>query len=201
MSAPIAVNTADGVCWTRRGALRGGEALYAPEGVCDCPPFVMATLAEVAEHGIVGSADALPMPVGPAPQVAETFVPRTERSYWVDIAAALNAAESVGMSIGIDLDGTLTDRNAWSVIWDRDAKRWTVAGYDEDETEGVTTHDCGIPLTRRLACGHCPHEVCQDCDRCPCSCKCAEVTPQVQKLRMLLAGQREQAAAETGGAQ
>lgn len=67
MSAPVAVNTADGTCWTRRGALRGGEALYAPEGVCDCPPFVMATLAELAEHGIVGSADALPMPVGPAP--------------------------------------------------------------------------------------------------------------------------------------
>ncbi|MHC3392052.1 hypothetical protein ACLQ2E_21695 [Streptomyces lavendulocolor] len=35
------------------------------------------------------------------------------------------------------------------------------------------THTCGIPLTRRLDCGHCPHEVCQDCDRCPCSCCCA----------------------------
>ncbi|MEU7399952.1 hypothetical protein [Streptomyces sp. NPDC044948] len=67
MSAPVAVNTADGTCWTRRGVLRGGEALYAPEGVCSCPPFVMATLAEPAEHGIRGSADALPMPVGPTP--------------------------------------------------------------------------------------------------------------------------------------
>jgi hypothetical protein len=35
------------------------------------------------------------------------------------------------------------------------------------------THMCGIPLTRRLDCGHCPHEVCQDCDRCPCSCCCS----------------------------
>lgn len=68
MSAPVAVNTADGTCWTRRGETRGGEALYAPEGVCNCPPFAMATLAELAEHGIVGSADALPMPVGPARQ-------------------------------------------------------------------------------------------------------------------------------------
>lgn len=62
----------------------------------------------------------------------QTTVPRTERSYWVDIADALNAAERAGMAVGIDLDGTLTDHNAWSVIWDRDAKSWTVAGYDEE---------------------------------------------------------------------
>ena len=65
MSAPVAVNTADGTCWTRRGETRRGEALYAPEGVCNCPPFVMATLVELAEHGIVGSADVLPVPPGP----------------------------------------------------------------------------------------------------------------------------------------
>ncbi|MFK0062672.1 hypothetical protein ACIQTN_26025 [Streptomyces werraensis] len=68
MSAPVAVNTADGTCWTRRGEKRDGEALYAPEGVCNCPPFVMATLAELAEHGIVGSAYALPVPVREEPQ-------------------------------------------------------------------------------------------------------------------------------------
>ncbi|MGX1223184.1 hypothetical protein [Streptomyces ambofaciens] len=67
MSAPVAVNTADGTCWTRRGETRGGEALYAPEGVCNCPPFVMATLADLAEHGISGRAYALAMPVGPEP--------------------------------------------------------------------------------------------------------------------------------------
>ncbi|MEU4256320.1 hypothetical protein AB0B42_00430 [Streptomyces fradiae] len=39
--------------------------------------------------------------------------------------------------------------------------------------ESLLTHTgCGMPLTRRLECGHCPHEVCEDCDRCPCSCKC-----------------------------
>lgn len=53
-----------------------------------------------------------------------------------------------------------------------------------EETNPATafTHDCGIPLTRRLDCGHCPHEVCQDCDRCPHSCRCAtplhETTPR-----------------------
>lgn len=65
-------------------------------------------------------------------QIAEVVVPRTERSYWVAIADALNAAESAGMAVGIDLDGTLTDHNAWSVIWDRDAKQWILAGYDSE---------------------------------------------------------------------
>jgi hypothetical protein len=64
---------------------------------------------------------------------AEPFVPRTELSYWEAIAAALNAAESVGMAVSIDLDGTLTDHNAWSVVWDRDAKQWVTAGYDAEE--------------------------------------------------------------------
>jgi hypothetical protein len=58
--------------------------------------------------------------------------PKTERSLWQAIADALNAAESAGMAVGIDLDGTLTDHNAWSVIWDRDAKRWALAGYDAE---------------------------------------------------------------------
>jgi hypothetical protein len=65
VSAPLVVNTADGTVWTRRGSFRNGEALYAPEGVCSCPEFVMATLVELAEHGISGSADVLPVPVGP----------------------------------------------------------------------------------------------------------------------------------------
>lgn len=68
MSAPLVVNTRDGVCWTRRVVTSGGLALYAPESVRTCPDFVMATLEELAEHGIVGSADALPMPVREEPQ-------------------------------------------------------------------------------------------------------------------------------------
>jgi uncharacterized protein YoaH (UPF0181 family) len=68
MSAPLVVNTKDGTCWTRRTVTSGGLALYAPESVKTCPEFVMATEAELAEHGIVGSAFALPMPVAPEPQ-------------------------------------------------------------------------------------------------------------------------------------
>lgn len=63
MSAPLVVNTRDGVCWTRRAVTSGGIALYAPEGIRTCPEFVMATIDELAEQGIVGSADVLPMPV------------------------------------------------------------------------------------------------------------------------------------------
>lgn len=68
MSAPLVVNTKDGMCWTRRTVTSSGIALYAPEGVCSCPEFVMATLPELAELGIAGSADVLPMPAGPEPQ-------------------------------------------------------------------------------------------------------------------------------------
>jgi hypothetical protein len=59
--------------------------------------------------------------------------PRTERSYWQAIADALNAAEAAGLGVGIDLDGILTDHNAWSVVWNRQAKRWDVAGFEADE--------------------------------------------------------------------
>jgi len=131
-SAPLVVNTRDGACWTRRTVTEGGIALYALADVCKCPEYVMATLAELAERGIVGSADVLPMPVAPDPQApAEVFVPRTERSYWVAIAEALNAAHAAGMPVGVDLDGTLTDHNAWSVVWDRAGERWAVAGYED----------------------------------------------------------------------
>lgn len=44
---------------------------------------------------------------------------------------------------------------------------------ERDHPETDTAHDCGIPLVRRLDCGHCPHEICQDCDRCPHTCRCA----------------------------
>lgn len=65
---PLVVNTADGTVWTRREAVRDGLALYAPEKCARCPEFVMATYAELEGHGIAGSADVLPVPVGPEPQ-------------------------------------------------------------------------------------------------------------------------------------
>ncbi|MEU7597530.1 hypothetical protein AB0B79_31535 [Streptomyces sp. NPDC039022] len=63
------------------------------------------------------------------------------RSYWEAIANALNAANDTGMHVGIDLDGTLTDRDEWSVVWDRAAERWQVAPYDAEPPEAPAT--CG----------------------------------------------------------
>lgn len=73
MSAPESVRTKDGMVWTLRTVTSSGIALYAPKGVCECPAFVMATLAELAEHGIqsaelaaaVAEHGAFPVPVGP----------------------------------------------------------------------------------------------------------------------------------------
>jgi hypothetical protein len=63
---PLVVNTADGSCWTRRAVTPEGRGLYALAGsVAGAPDEVLAPLAELAELGIVGSAYALPMPVGP----------------------------------------------------------------------------------------------------------------------------------------
>lgn len=65
---PLVVNTKDGAVWMRRAVTREGRGLYAvTDAPKCCPEFVMATLTELAEHGIAGSADALPMPVGPKP--------------------------------------------------------------------------------------------------------------------------------------
>lgn len=76
------------------------------------------------------------------------------RSYWDAIADALNAALDGGLPLGIDLDGTLTDHNAWSVIWDQTAERWTVAEYDDGEPGPC---DCGEGAVHYSA-ADCPHE-------------------------------------------
>jgi hypothetical protein len=65
---PLVVNTRDGVVWLRRAVTEDGHGLYAVTDSCKCPPYLMATLAELAAHGIAGSADALPMPAGPEPR-------------------------------------------------------------------------------------------------------------------------------------
>lgn len=91
---PLAVTTRDGMSWVRRAVTQDGRGLYAPEGVCSCPEFVMATLAELAEHGIKGRdpvADAvavmgaLPVPLGhaePVPQPLEDQLTGARLSLW-----------------------------------------------------------------------------------------------------------------------
>ncbi|WP_326698020.1 hypothetical protein OG909_12120 [Streptomyces sp. NBC_01754] len=108
-------------------------------------PLLYALTAEEAVANIAVNAPAL---FATGRQAAAGFArgiarpaaaaPRTERAYWQAIADALNAVESTGRSVGIDLDGTLTDHNEYSVVWDRDAVRWAVADYD-DEGEQPST--------------------------------------------------------------
>jgi hypothetical protein len=61
------------------------------------------------------------------------MLPRTERSYWVDIADAMNAAREAGLMDDINLDD-VTDFNPSCVIWDRKAGRWVVARHAEEAT-------------------------------------------------------------------
>ncbi|MET7759758.1 hypothetical protein ABZT27_34415 [Streptomyces sp. NPDC005389] len=81
--------------------------------------------------------------VGPDP--AARVEPPTEREYWLAIAYALNAATRAGLPVGIDLDGTLTDHDAHSVVWNHEAERWEVAGYDDEDQNGAPEADPESP--------------------------------------------------------
>lgn len=72
MSAPVThdprfVNTKD-ACWVRRAVTSDGRGLYAVEGSCRCPEFLLVPLEELAAVGIVGSADVLPVPFRSEPE-------------------------------------------------------------------------------------------------------------------------------------
>ncbi|MFG2780766.1 hypothetical protein ACGFY7_23300 [Streptomyces prunicolor] len=92
---PLVVNTRDGVVWLRRAVTAEGRGLYAVTGSCSCPEFLMATLAELAAHGIAGSADVLPMPVSPA---------RTALDLDAIVARALRLASQYAMPDETDQD-------------------------------------------------------------------------------------------------
>ncbi|QCX81118.1 hypothetical protein C9F11_37675 [Streptomyces sp. YIM 121038] len=62
---PVAVTTRDGASWLRHAVSVDGRGLYAVAGaVPGVPECVLASLADLAELGIVGTADVLPVPVG-----------------------------------------------------------------------------------------------------------------------------------------
>ena len=100
---PLTVTTRDGMSWVRRAVTQDGRGLYAPEGVCSCPEFVMATLVELAEHGIKGrdpvadavaAMGALPVPVGPSllsTRTCELVEMEADRNRWKADAAELRA--------------------------------------------------------------------------------------------------------------
>ncbi|SDM76298.1 hypothetical protein [Streptomyces wuyuanensis] len=88
---PLTVTTLDGCTWTRRALTRDGRGLYALANVRECPDYVLATLLELAEHGvqcvdplatIVAEVGALPVPVGdPIPsELTEKAAPSPRRA-------------------------------------------------------------------------------------------------------------------------
>ncbi|NEA61332.1 hypothetical protein [Streptomyces sp. SID12488] len=73
MNSPTTLRTFDGAEWELRATTQTGTPLYAVKGAPTCcPPSLMATLTELAEHGIqstelaaaVAESGALPVPVG-----------------------------------------------------------------------------------------------------------------------------------------
>jgi hypothetical protein len=58
---------------------------------------------------------------------------------------------------------------------DADAVRAAVARLDQVDAaaEEDAAHHCTLPPSRRLPCGCCPHDICEDCERCGHKCKCS----------------------------
>ena len=210
MSAPLVVNTKDGVCWTRRSVTASGLALYAPEGVCKCPEFVMATLAELAEHGIVGSADVLPVPSGPVQQVPEGLEVEVTGDGWGGLQLWLRHARGgsyVGRyplsgKRGKDPSGNL----GWQRLDERDAAEIRALldsvfpTAQDDETAGLRAHaeflmrDVKRLRTRvaeleaRIEAEECrcpePAPLCQGCH---CRCHAKQADASADRLTRLLA--------------
>ena len=185
MSAPLVVNTADGTVWTRRGALRGGEALYAMAGVSDCPELVMVTLAELAEHVIVGAADVLPVPVGDPPRLLAE-----DRA---TIAGLIGEAKRAVPALLVQLAQSVHDRLAHDHSTQRED--WYCMNLTSWMGERMG------PVLRRLldaeariaeleAERHSTNEALDDAVQ-ELRRRREDVTPQVTKLRALLAGQRD----------
>ncbi|MDX3067724.1 hypothetical protein PV518_37145 [Streptomyces sp. ND04-05B] len=146
-SAPLVVNTRDGACWTRRTVTSSGIALYALADVCGCPEFVMATLPELAELGIAGSADVLPVPVGPESRSElermRLRVDEVERAYTFDTAelkrrvAELEAERhSTNESLSDAAEQLRTDRDRIAELEKREA---VVAKFVAARAEYITS--------------------------------------------------------------
>lgn len=87
---PEFVTTMDGARWERRAETADGRGLYALAGACTCPPFVMATLAELAVHGIRPTDPAPALAPAPAPE-ANASAARPEAEELAERVAALEA--------------------------------------------------------------------------------------------------------------
>lgn len=136
---PLVVNTRDGMCWKRQHVDGDGRGLYALADVTACPAYVLSSFGELAERGIVGSADVLPVPVpvGPELELALPWahaMPDGDLSGFLDdlVSAALNRWRT-------GPDGPVPDRVTLADI-ERVCREWRTpgVGYRSDpEPEAV----------------------------------------------------------------
>ena len=175
---PLVVNTQDGSCWLRRAVTRDGRGLYALEGTprC-CPEYVLASLRELAEIGLRGMADALPMPVG-----TEDSSARRDRY----AAAVLKVKSLAGLfaDVRAHVDPVMAVADAeLETLRARVAELEAAAG--DGSTRTVDEDPIAFALTPQAEALHASSgrvvEVPED------------VSPQVADLRALLARQREDA--------
>lgn len=109
---PLFVNTAGGQCWKRQHVDGDGRGLYALADVVACPAYVLASFAELAELGVVGSADVLPVPVLPEPQALSAAEVRLSQ-YGEQRGTYGSASEKALYHIALDLRKELSGQRAY----------------------------------------------------------------------------------------
>lgn len=151
MSAPRFVNTTDGMCWTRREATRDGHELYALAAVEDCPAHLMETYAELEGHGIAGSADVLPVPVGPAPRTLDVV-----EDELTGVSLSLYEEEQAYIRLRTAMFAVQRDRhNLRARVAELEAELATANGVLEDVAKARRAEVCPCPPEDPPA----PHQV------------------------------------------
>ena len=195
---PLVVNTQDGSCWMRRAVTRDGHGLYALAGsVAGVPDEVLATIPELAaDHRLASMAFALPMPMGPEPRTLDrvedelTGVSLSLYEEQLDTARlrlALASAKRWRRGLRFDLQFAEGSRQRWRTAAiaaeaERDALRAEVAELRaERHSTNEALSDAAEALRARRS-----DEPVETVTVLPAE----DVTPQVAKLRDLLAGQR-----------
>lgn len=164
---PITVTTSEGTRWIRAAVTREGRGLYRPELAPSCPQYVMATLEELAEHGIKGQEataaavaelGALPMPV--AGTLVEENARLRARVAELEAAATVLEVPRAGSSLPLQLRRSYGHTDRWAIC-DREGRRWTrgvgwcpePGGIADDRLrdEARFTLAEALPLARQLA--------------------------------------------------
>lgn len=169
---PLTVTLKDNSVWRRRAVTDTGLGLYAVEGSCQCPEYLLVSLAELAVHGIQGMAHALPMPVGPQPRPSGGFPPALpwarlmDDEDLADFLDELAAAAITHASNARALSEVESVIARWRLIAEAQHGHNTapgpdamsqafapVATYREDPHDSPLHHDYRIPHDLPLGCG------------------------------------------------